>query len=107
MEKAIIKIEERILGHKVRYYDTGYIRYYDTNDLQKAIIAEQNYKKTIENDIVKEYAFNQKKKELDEMYDNPLVEEFYECNFDDINWESTLEELDIELNEKSSICWDA
>lgn len=97
--KGMIKERVTILGDKIRYCDFDGCRVYDTNDWSKALEHNREYANSLPICSLEESKFSSEcAKEREESHKN--VETFMECDFDDINWDATPNEIWFEMCDK-------
>ena len=95
----MIKERLTILGDKIRYCDFNSIRFYDTNDLSKALEHDSEYIASLPIGSSEKTKFiNESCRESDESHKN--IETIWECDFDDINWDATPNEIWFEMCDK-------
>ena len=97
--KGMIQERITILGDKIRYCDFDGVRVYDTNDWAKAIDNSTKHSNSlpIGSSLRSEYML----KDLNEREEaHKGIEKIIECDFDDINWNATPNEIWFEMCDK-------
>lgn len=95
--KGMIQERVTILGDKIRYCDFDGCRVYDTNDWRKALKHNEGYRNSLPILEVVDFTI-ENGKEFNGSHKN--VDTFFECDFDDINWDATPNEIWFEMCDK-------
>ena len=97
--KGMIKERITILGDKIRYCDFDGCRVYDTNDWSKAVEHDGEYIASLpigSSETTKFISENCRERDESHKY----IDTFMECDFDDINWDATPNEIWFEMCDK-------